>query len=500
MLEVKRIDKKFYPDSMRVIVKPHIPTCENRVKNLIEKVLSLSELQVERQLERVIVNFGNRHKNIFEVLNKNYNLVKSHILGATSIGDNRKLLLGAYFSCEYSIQSTAFFNPSIIPHYDQNNLDDGSLRFIMSFRSVGEGHISSIEFRSGIIDKDGNFTFDKVSSYAEKGNTVDNPVYDKALFFCKLFDMRKENNDIYKEIYKLLPNKFFMSDLVAVVEMLVDPAHQNVCDDVMWLAKSNYEFQFKADDDLSEKVIFPASCNDCNGIEDARFVCFTDDKGVVTYYATYTAYNGHDILPQLIETKDFINFKISTLCGDFSRNKGMALFPRKINGKYMMISRVDGENLYLMSSDNLYFWQNADLLKIPEAEWEFVQIGNCGSPVETEKGWILLTHGVGPMREYSIGAILLDIDNPTRIIGNNIEPLIVCNQDEREGYVPNVVYSCGAMVHNDYLVIPYAMSDTCSGIATVPLSDLFDSMQKNKAEKYVKCSQEQKHRENCSYR
>lgn len=492
MLEVKRIGKKFYPDCSRVITKPYIPKSEEHIKNIINRVLNLPESEVERLLDRLIVNFIKRHKDIREIFDSNFNLIKTYIPQNVQIDEKRRYLLGAHFTCEYSIQTAGFFNPSMIMHPDQSNLEEGNMRFILSFRSVGEGHISSIEFRSGVVDKDCNFYFDEVSPHSETGNVIDNPTYDKALFFCKLFRTKQENNVIYKKIYDLLPDKFFLSDLITVLNTVVDSGNKDAVETIISLVKSNYELNFKPEDDLSEKVIFPVSSSESNGIEDARFVRFTDDDGTVTYYATYTAYDGHNILPQLIETKDFQHFKIRTLCGDFSKNKGMSLFPRKINGKYMMISRIDGENLYLMSSDNIYFWQNAKPLKVPAVDWEFVQIGNCGSPVETEKGWILLTHGVGAMRQYSIGVILLDIDNPEQIIGNIKEPLIACNQDEREGYVPNVVYSCGAAVHNDNLIIPYAMSDTCSGIATVPLSNLFDNMRKNGAEVCVESSQEQK--------
>ncbi len=420
MLKIKKLNKKFQPDCSRVIIKPYIPKNENHIKGIIMRVLKLSEEKVTRVLNRIVTNFSDRHKNMWAAFESNYNKIENFIPANTQISDNRKALLGAYFSSEYSIQAAAFFNPSIVPHPDQSGLPEGSMRFILSFRSVGEGHISSIEFRSGIIDKNCDFTFDNVSPYAENAKILRNPICDNPL--------------------------------------------------------SDYELQFNPHQELSEKIIFPASQNDCNGIEDARFVRFVEDDGTVTYYATYTAYNGHEILPQIIETKDFITFKIITLSGDFSKNKGMALFPRKINGKYMMISRVDGENLYIMSSDNIRFWQNAQLLKVPENEWEFVQIGNCGSPIETEKGWVLLTHGVGPMREYSIGITLLDIENPGKINFNMNEPLLTCNQEEREGYVPNVVYSCGSIIHNDNLIMPYAMSDTCSGIVIISLSELFNNI------------------------
>lgn len=477
MLNIKRIDKKFQPDCSRVIIKPHVPKGEERIKSIIMRVLELSEEQVEQILNRVIKNFTNRHKNIWDAFDCNYNEIKKFIPENTQMSNNRRALLGAYFSCEYSIQAAAFFNPSIVPHPDQSCVDENCMRFILSFRSVGEGHISSIEFRSGIVDKNCDFTFDNASRYAERANIASNPVYDKATFFMKLAEMQHPENLISQQVYALLENEFLLSDLIAVLQMVIDDEHKDIGEKIMWLAKSNYELQFKLEQELSEKIIFPASQNDSNGIEDARFVRFVDDDGSVTYYATYTAYNGHNILPQIIETKDFLTFKMITLNGKFSKNKGMALFPRKINGKYMMISRVDGENLYLMSSDNIHFWQNAELIKEPESHWEFVQIGNCGSPIETEHGWILLTHGVGPMREYSIGVTLLDLENPARIIGNMNEPLLVCNQEEREGYVPNVVYSCGSIIHNNHLIIPYAMSDTCSGIATITLSELFKKMQ-----------------------
>lgn len=483
MLNVKRIAKKFQPDCSRVIIKPHVPKGDDRIKSIITRVLSLPEVQVEQILERVITNFSNRHKNIWDAFDSNYNQIKRLIPENVQMTNNRRALLGAYFSSEYSIQSAAFFNPSIVPHPNQRGVADGSLRFILSFRSVGEGHISSIEFRSGVVDENCEFVFDEVSRYAERANIASNPVYDKATFFMKLAEMQNPEDIISKQVYALLEDEFLLSDLIAVLQMVIDEEHKDIGEKIMWLAKSNYELQFKLEQELSEKIIFPASPNDSNGIEDARFVRFVDDDGSITYYATYTAYNGHNILPQIIETKDFLTFKMITLNGKFSKNKGMALFPRKINGKYMMISRVDGENLYLMSSDNLYFWQKAELIKVPENSWEFVQIGNCGSPIETDKGWLLLTHGVGPMREYSIGITLLDIANPSKIIFNMREPIITCNQDEREGYVPNVVYSCGSMIHNDNLIVPYAMSDTCSGIATVSLSELFNNMQKEREQK-----------------
>jgi len=477
LLNVNRIKRKFNPDYSRVIIKAHIPGEKERIEKIIKRVLNLSEEKTKKILGRVLASFSNRHKNIEEAFDKNFNKIKNYLPLDIKIDDNKRALLGAYFSSEYSIQAAAFFNPSIVPHPDQSGLQEGSLRFILSFRSVGEGHISSIEFRSGIVDQNCKFTFDKVSPYAERAQIVSNPIYDKNTFFWKLSEMQKTENIISQQVYDQLSDQFLLSDLINVLCNVVDAEHKDIGSNIKWLAKSNYQLEFKPDLELSEKIIFPASQNDSNGIEDARFVRFVDEAGRVTYYATYTAYNGFGILPQILETEDFLTFKMITLNGQFSKNKGMALFPRKINGKYMMVSRVDGENLYLMSSENIHFWHNAQLLKEPEYEWEFVQIGNCGSPIETDKGWILLTHGVGPMREYCIGIIILDLEDPSKIIGTMVEPLLVPTQEEREGYVPNVVYSCGAIVHNDNLIIPYAMSDTCSGIVTVSVSELFNNVQ-----------------------
>jgi len=477
-LIIKRIKKRFQPDFSRVIIKLHVPSGDGRIEKIISRVLSLSETKAKSVLDDVIKRFSSRHKNIWGAFDKHYNEIKRYIPIGTQISDTRRMLLGAYFSLEYSVQAAAFFNPSIVEHPDQSNLPDKSLRFVLSFRSVGEGHISSIEFRSGVVNGKGEFTFDKASPFVERATAVNNPVYDKSTFFIKLAEMQKKESAISQKVKAQLPDKFLLSDLTAVLRLVTGPDHDDIRESMIWLARSNYELHFKLDQTLSERIIFPASQNDSNGIEDARFVRFTDDNGNATYYATYTAYNGLRILPQILETKDFLEFKIITLNGKYAENKGMAFFPRKINGKYMMISRIDGENIFIMSSENIYFWQTADLLIEPESEWEFMQIGNCGSPIETLEGWLVLTHGVGPMREYCIGVILLDLEDPSKVIGHLVDPLIVPAEDEREGYVPNVVYSCGAIAHHDNLIIPYAMSDTCSGLATVSVSELLKNIQR----------------------
>jgi len=289
-------------------------------------------------------------------------------------------------------------------------------------------------------------------------------------------------NEVTTHILDQFQKDFTYSELKEKIgELYENPIfseiRQNETFEIMnWLANSNYEMNFRSEHRISERVIFPVSENESSGIEDARFVQFFDDEGVITYYATYTAYNGFKILPQLIETKNFINFKVITLNGQAVQNKGMALFPRKINGQYVMLSRQDGENNHIMFSDNIHFWQKSEIIQEPTHPWEFIQIGNCGSPLETNEGWIVLTHGVGPMRQYCIGALLLDLENPTKIIARLDEPLLIPHEEEREGYVPNVVYTCGALIHKNELVIPYAMSDIMSGIATVEVRDLINCM------------------------
>jgi predicted GH43/DUF377 family glycosyl hydrolase len=386
---------------------------------------------------------------------------------------------------EYSIEAAALFNPSIVPHPNQDNVPDGALRFIMSLRATGEGHVSSITFRTGLVLADGTVRFRPVSRFVEQAKPVAERLYHRHTLFLKLIEMGAYN-EITGTILDRMPEESTYTGLCSVIDAvgasLADSElFQQTADKIRWLAQSNYHLEFPVDADTSEVVIFPVTENESRGIEDARFVRFVDDDDAVRYYGTYTAYNGFIILPQLLETPDFREFRIATLNGRFAQNKGMALFPRKIDGWYMMISRVDNENLYLMQSKNVRFWNDAEKLQEPTHPWEFIQIGNCGSPLETEAGWLLLTHGVGPMRRYCIGAALLDLDDPTRVIGHLKEPLLVPNEKEREGYVPNVVYSCGAIVHNGRLTMPYAMSDSATSIATVSLEELLHQLLKNGA-------------------
>ncbi|MCK4342857.1 MAG: glycoside hydrolase family 130 protein [Phycisphaerae bacterium] len=481
-LTVTRMPEHLISDDRRVITRPFVPGGEDRVLKIIDRVLALSEAEVAALLKRVLKNFVPRHKNIETVFEDHFREVAGEYLGHPDRTPRpRRLLIGAYFTMEYAIEAAALFNPSIVPHPDQSGVPAGELRFILSLRATGEGHVSSVAFRTGLITSDHKITFDPVSRFVEAAKKVRDRDYHKHTFFLKLIEMGAYN-DFTGDVLDRLDEEFVYSELVRTIQATGRESSfdqelvQTTGDKIRWLARSNYHLSFPEDCDVSEVVIYPVTENESRGIEDARFVRFIDDDGSVMYYGTYTAYNGFHILPQLLETPDFHSFKINTLNGQFAQNKGAALFPRRIDGWYMMISRVDGENLYIMPSSNLRFWNDAQPLQTPKYPWEFVQIGNCGSPLETDAGWLMLTHGVGPMREYCIGASLLDLEDPTRVIAQTKEPLLAPNEREREGYVPNVVYSCGALIHNDVLIMPYAMSDSATSIATISVPELLEHM------------------------
>jgi predicted GH43/DUF377 family glycosyl hydrolase len=480
-LKVERKANKIVGDTSRVITRLHLPHDRYRISKIIQRIMSLSETAAKKLITQIMIDFSGRHEDIGHIFERHLNEVKDYLPRDTMLSDVQRALIGAYFTKEYSIESAALFNPSIVPHPDQSHLKKGSLRFIMSLRATGEGHVSSIVFRSGVLDRRNTLLFDPISDFVETPDLQLDPVYKLNPFKRKLNEMGA-SNEITAHILNQLPEDFTYNELIEKIGILrVKPQFSEKIQNrtfeiICWLADSNYEVGFHPDHRISERVIFPVSKNESGGIEDARFVQFFNDNGEVIYYATYTAYNGITILPQLIETKDFIKFNILTLNGKAVQNKGMALFPRKIGGRYAMLSRQDGENNHIMFSDNIHFWQESQIIQEPEYPWEFIQIGNCGSPLEIDEGWIVLTHGVGPMRQYCIGAMLLDLENPTKIIARLDEPLLAPHEKEREGYVPNVVYSCGAIIHNNELVIPYAMSDINSGIATVGVKELLNSM------------------------
>lgn len=480
-IRMRRHEITLLPESARVIIRPFIPTDPERIAAIVDRALARTDADAAQELQSVHHEFDARHLDIESQLLNHFAKVRHHVPAHDTLSRARQLLIGALFSGEYALESAALFNPSIVPHPDQSGVPDGCLRFIMSLRATGEGHISSIEFRVGTISRDGHIRMEPVSRFVTVPEVVPNPRYRKRNFIVKLHEMGFDN-DCTSAVTGRLAEEFTRSDLgESVAQIKHDTLTstfdlQRTLECMQWLADSNYELQFSSKLALSERIIFPVSANESNGIEDARFVRFVDDDGAVMYYATYTAYNGRAILPQLIETQDFLHFRVLTLNGDAVQNKGMALFPRRINGLYAMLSRQDDENLFLMFSDNPHFWSNPQIVLRPEEAWESVKIGNCGSPIETDAGWLVITHGVGPMRKYCIGAALLDLDDPTKVIGRLRDPLLCPNGAERDGYVPNVVYSCGSLLHGDELILPYAMSDKATAIASVSLNELLAAM------------------------
>ncbi len=469
------------PNNARVLYRPFEPPLPQRALRIVGRVMELDEADVDQLLGDVLGEFHGRHQRLVGFFEERFAAVRHHLLTDRPVSRARQLLIGSYFTQEYALESAALFNPSIILHPDQAGLEPGEARFILSVRATGEGHVSSVGFRAGTIDARGAITIDAPSGFVTAPHVVASAAYDKPLFLSKLAELGIANG-LIEPVIAPLEDRFTLHDLEKVLAV-TSRQHgsrrrewEPLAAATLALARANYEIECDAASDLSERVIFPYSPAETNGIEDARFVRFIDDDGSARYYATYTAFDGNVTLPQIVETDDFVRFRVSTLNGPEIANKGFALFPRRIRGSYVMLSRQDGENVFVMESEMLHFWHARRLVMRPSCPWEYVQIGNCGSPIETDAGWLVLTHGVGPMRKYSIGAALLDLDDPTRVIGRLEEPLLSANENERAGYVPNVVYTCGALVHEGILVIPYSMSDYATSFATVPLADLLSEL------------------------
>jgi len=484
-IHVTRKDIVFQPDSSRVIAR-FLHSSDERSKQLITLILNLSEKEQKQELANVFRKYAKRHRSILKIFEKHFNKLvptfQSMELNGHTLETFQKLLIGAYFTSEYSIEAAAFFNPSIVEDPDQSRVGPDEKRVILSFRATGEGHISSIVFRSAIIDHNNLISVEPPGRMLDAPEHVRNHIYKKRSFLAKLGEMHNLDNKAYPVIQQKLTETFTYEELKRYVDetrklIETDQPGQIFLKEIMWLASSHYEMDFSLDTDISERVIFPIADTEKKGIEDARFVKFSEDGKESVYYATYTAYDGTSILPKILKTKDFYHFKVLPIHGEIAQNKGMALFPKKINGKYAMLCRIDGVNNYISFSDNISVWQEAVMIQSPKYPWEFVQIGNCGSPMETEAGWLVLTHGVGPMREYVLGASLFELENPQNEIGRLSQPLLIPNRKEREGYVPNVVYSCGALIHNESLIIPYAMSDYASSYAVVDLKELLKELQ-----------------------
>ncbi len=483
-LNVKRTGVVLRPDSSRVFFRPFDMSNRERLIRVLARVMTLTEAAVKEEMDRIMHAFFDRHQRLHEYLLRRFNEVKSELMTDQSLSENRRMLIGAYLTLEYSLEAAALFNPSAVPHPDQSGMPAGGLRMVLSLRATGEGHLSSIVFRTAEMHADGSVVLNTPSRFVTAVSPYPYAPYEKSLFERKLAELGMLD-EFSCEVMAELGDTFTMEELRSGVERRLRRGvsaatnRQPTARGILALAQANYELRFDANSRLSERVIFPNTPAELRGIEDARWVAFHEDDGSTIYYATYSAYDGQIVLPQIVETRDFLNFRISTLNGPEIRNKGMALFPRKIGGYYAMISRQDGENVFIMFSEMLHFWYEKRILLRPTEPWEFIQLGNCGSPIETEAGWLLLTHGVGAMRHYVIGAVLLDLDDPARVIGRLRHPLLVPEEDEREGYVPNVVYSCGGLVHGNTLLIPYAMSDQSSSFATVSLPELLTELKNN---------------------
>lgn len=480
-MRIERLPVSLYPDRSRVLFRPFAPSNDERCVKIIGRINSLSDQQVDDELESMLSEFNPRHLDLRGFLLNRFCDVEQYLLTDSDLSEQRRLLIGAYFTQEYSLESAALFNPSMVWHPNQSGLKKGTRRFILSLRALGEGHLSCLTFRSGIIDTAGTIQVDEPVPHAVFPEIHTDPIYEKELFEKKLFELGLLQ-EFTRSILERLNDTFTLRELEKDIRLTLRQNragrenYTDLANGVLALAYANYDVCFDPTVEISGRVIFPFSPTERKGIEDARFVEFHEEDGETTYYATYTAFDGAVTLPQILETKDFLHFKINTLNGPEVRNKGMALFPRKINGLYAMLSRQDNENIYLMYSDMPHFWFTKKLVIRPTNPWEFVQIGNSGSPIETEAGWLVLTHGVGAMRKYTLGAVLLDLENPGKVIGRLTEPLLSPDKEERNGYVPNVVYSCGGVEHAGRLIIPYAMSDYASTFASVGLNELLENL------------------------
>ena len=477
-LPIERKNIKVYPDVKRVIAR-YFFNGEDRARDVINKVMALKDDRVFSIISPILQEYSKRHRNITKILlrhSKNLTgILKELGHDYDAIDNPKKLLLGSYFTHEYSIESAAFFNPSIVEDPDQTDLEEGEKRLIISFRAVGEGHISSIVFRRALIDKYNNINVLPAGDYIVEAEVINNAIYNKAQFLEKA-RTSLINENVLEELDGKLGDHFdyqmLKNTISEMQEAEPDPDLDIDYEKVLWLSDSYYEIIFSMDTDISDRVIFPISEFEKKGIEDARFTKFKNDDNTFTYYATYTAFDGNIIIPKLLKTNDFYDFTVGPLFGASAMNKNLALFPRKINGKYAMLSRIDGINNYIMFSDKINVWEKAILIQEPKYSWEFVQVGNCGAPIETDEGWLVITHAVGPMRRYCLSACLLLLDDPTIEIGRLDSPLLIPNMDEREGYVPNVVYSCGSIINNGQLIIPYGLSDYSSSFVSVDLDVL----------------------------
>ena len=483
---VTRSPHRFAADPSRVITRLFVPgqegfeRQESRTGAVVARILALDEDEVRASLDDVITRFDGRHRDLVGTFRRHARELADRLDADRQLSEVRMLLLGAAFTSEYAIEGAALCNPSIVAHPDQTGTAAGSLRFVMSVRGIGEGHRSSIGFRTGVVDTAGGVTIDEPAPFASVGAVMPT-LLDAAVFRSELARL-DDAGEAADYVFDALGDRFTRSDLDEQLDKLQTHLSTRghaaeTISLIRTIAERTYGVEFADGITLSERVLWPAMGAEAAGVEDARFVRFVEDDGSVTFYASYTAYSGSHISQQLLKTDDFRSFTSTPMVGRAAANKGLALFPRRVRGRFAAMSRSDRESNSVAYSYHPFVWTESVSCQRPTRAWEALQIGNCGPPIETEAGWLVLTHGVGPMRTYRIGAMLLDLEDPTRILGQLRQPLLSPAADEQDGYVPNVVYSCGALVHADTLVLPYGIADSAIGVATVPLSELLAALE-----------------------
>ena len=476
---------KLEPDASRVVARLFVPGQEgfdqedSRTTAVLARVLALDDDDAQAALDDVVSRMGARHRDLSATFRRHASDVADRLDPGDRLSDTRRLLVGATFTSEYAIEGAALCNPSIVAHPDQSGMTAGALRFVMSVRCIGEGHRSSIGFRTGTIDASGQATVEPPSPFATTGTSTATRL-EAAAFHGELHRLGGEGENA-DYVFGALGPHFSRDELELRLQDLRDNRMtrrhtEQTIRLLRTIADRHYEVEFDRETALSERVLWPAMAAERHGMEDARFVAFTDDDGDCSYLATYTAYDGSHISQQLLDTRDFRTFRSTPIVGDAAANKGMALFPRRVHGRFAALSRCDRETNSIAFSDDLRHWPASSRFQVPLHAWEVLQLGNCGPPIETDAGWLVVTHGVGPMRTYSLGAILLDLDDPTVVVGALAHPLLTPAVDERDGYVPNVVYSCGSLVHEDVFVLPYGFGDRAIGIATVSLPELLTAL------------------------
>jgi predicted GH43/DUF377 family glycosyl hydrolase len=484
---------RIVPDKSRVITRLFVPgqegfdQQESRSSAVLQRVLALDDGEVERALNDVIARFDGRHHHLIETFNRNADELSDWLDPECALSPTRRMLIGATFTSEYAIEGAALCNPSMVTHPDQNGVDPGSVRFVMSVRAIGEGHRSCIGFRTGEIDPTGDVHFTGAPSFASPGRDG-SAIFHAAVFRGELRRLRGGGDDA-DYVLGRLGSTFTEAELerrLSLLERQVATRKQarRIIALIRKIAERSYTAEFDEGSPVNERVLIPVTGAESHGLEDARFVRFTEEDGTTTYFATYTAYNGVDIGQQLLETTDFTHFTSSPVVGPAAANKGLAIFPRRVAGRFAALSRSDRETNTIAYSEDIRHWEESFPCQLPMQSWELLQLGNCGSPIETEAGWLVLTHGVGPMRTYNVGAILLDLDDPTQVIGRLRDQLLSPAPDEQDGYVPNVVYSCGAMVHAGTLVLPYGIGDSAISVATVSLDELLITLMEQGMQKH----------------